>query len=297
MITRTTNQALARNAQQNLQASMSRMAKLQEQVSTSSAITRPSDNPAGTADALKVRAEIRANTQYSSNIGDAKGWLATVDSALDNTTDLLTRVKDLALRGASAGLSPANKDAIAAELDGLKQDLLREANTTYAGRSVFAGNSNASGAFTVDGASGAYTYNGSDTGVFRRIDGGSPVRVDADGAAVFGTGTGSVFALVDSLAADLRSGGDVSGYLAKIDDRANTVLSSRTEVGIRHATVLKSEDANLDHAVSLEARRSGIEDLDTAQVILDLKLQEVAYQTALSVTARALQPTLMDFLR
>ena len=297
MITRTTNQTLARNAQQNLQANMSRMAKLQEQVSTSSAITRPSDNPSGTADALKVRAEIRANTQYGSNIGDAKGWLTTVDSALDNTTDLLTRVKDLALRGASAGLSPANKDAIAAELDGLKKDLLREANTTYAGRSIFAGNSNAPAAFTGDGASGAYAYNGSDTGVFRRIDGGSPVRVDADGAAVFGTGSNSVFALVDSLAADLRSGGEVSGYLAKIDDRANTVLSRRTEVGIRHATVLKSEDANLDHAIGLEARRSGIEDLDTAQVILDLKLQEVAYQTALSVTARALQPTLMDFLR
>ena len=297
MITRTTNQTLARNAQQNLQANMSRMAKLQEQVSTSTAITRPSDNPAGTADALKVRSEIRANTQYSSNISDAKQWLATIDNALGNTTDVLTRVKDLALRGASAGLSPANKDAIAVELDSLKQDLLRQANTTYNGRSVFAGNSDAAGAFSVNGASGGYTYNGSSTGVIRRIDGGSPVRVDADGAAVFGTGAGSVFALVDSLAADLRSGTDISSRLGDIDDRANTVLSHRTEVGIRHATVLKSEDTNLEHSVSLEARRSGIEDLDTAQVILDLKLQEVAYQTALSVTARSLQPTLMDFLR
>lgn len=297
MITRTTNQTLARNAQYNLQANMSRMAKLQEQVSSSTAITRPSDNPAGTADALKVRAEIRANDQYTSNIGDAKGWLATVDSALDNTTDLLTRVKDLALRGASAGLSQANKDAIATELDGLKQDLLREANTTYSGRSIFAGNSDAAGAFTPD-AAGGYTYNGSPTSsVVRRIDGGNPVRVDADGAAVFGTGTGSVFALVDTLAAGLRAGTDVSGHLAAIDTRANTVLSRRTEVGIRHASVLKSEDANMEQGIALEARRSGIEDLDTAQVILDLKLQELSYQTALSVTARALQPTLMDFLR
>lgn len=297
MITRTTNQTLARNAQQNLQANMSRLAKLQEQVSSSTAITRPSDNPAGTVDALKVRAEIRANAQYSNNIVDAKGWLSTVDSALDSTTNLLTRVKDLALRGASAGLSQANKDAIATELDGLNQDLLRQANTTYNGRSVFAGNSDARAAFAKDPDSGAYTHNGSATGVLRRIDGGSPVRVDADGGAVFGTGATSVFELVHTLAADLRSGAEVSGRLQEIDDRANTVLSARTEVGIRHATVLKSADAQLNRAVSLEARRSGIEDLDTAQVILDLKLQEVAYQTALSVTARALQPTLMDFLR
>ncbi|MBP3037672.1 flagellar hook-associated protein FlgL [Arthrobacter sp. zg-ZUI100] len=295
MITRTTNQTLARNAQQNLQATMSRMAKLQEQVSTSTAITRPSDNPAGTADALQVRAEIRANTQYSSNISDADGWLTTVDSAMNNTTDLLRRIKDLALRGASAGLSPANKDAVAAELDGLKQDLLKEANTTFAGRSVFAGTSDAKAAVAVE--NGEYTFSGSSTGVLRRIDGGTPVRVDADGAAVFGTGANSVFALVDTLAADLRSGADVTGHLASIDARANTILSRHTEIGIRHASVLKARDTNLDQTVSLEARRSGIEDLDTAQVILDLKLQEVAYQTALSVTARSLQPTLMDFLR
>ncbi|WAP51681.1 flagellar hook-associated protein FlgL [Arthrobacter sp. ATA002] len=295
MITRTTNQTLARSAQQNLQANMSRMAKLQEQVSSSTAITRPSDNPAGTADALKVRAEIRANAQYSSNISDADGWLTTVDSALDNTTDLLRRIKDLALRGASAGLSPANKDAVASELEGLKQDLLKEANTTFAGRNVFAGNSDAKGAFTVEGSE--YVHHGTGTGVMRRVDGGAPVRVDADGAAVFGTGPASVFALVDSLAKDLRSGADLTEHLVAIDARANTVLSRHTEVGVRHAGVLKARDTNLDQTVSLEARRSGIEDLDTAKVILDLKLQELSYQTALSVTARALQPTLMDFLR
>jgi flagellar hook-associated protein 3 FlgL len=48
---------------------------------------------------------------------------------------------------------------------------------------------------------------------------------------------------------------------------------------------------------SLEAQRAGAEDVDLAQVILDLKTQEVTYQSALAVTARVLQPTLMDFLR
>ena len=131
----------------------------------------------------------------------------------------------------------------------------------------------------------------------RRIDTGTPVRVDVDGRDIFGTGTDSVFALVGNLAADLRNGGDTSGRLTTIDESASAILSRHTEVGIRHASVLKAEKTNHDRSVNLETRRSGIEDLDTAKVILDLKLQEVAYQTALSVTARALQPTLMDFLR
>ena len=42
---------------------------------------------------------------------------------------------------------------------------------------------------------------------------------------------------------------------------------------------------------------AGLEDVDLSKVLLDLKTQDVNYQTAIAVTARVLQPTLMDFLR
>lgn len=293
MISRTTNQTLARTAQQNLQASMSRMAKLQEQASSSTAITRPSDDPTGTANSLKVRSEIRANAQYSSNVSDAEGWLSVTDQALSNTTGILGRIKDLALSASNGALSADNRKAIAVEMDGLKTDLLREANTTYLGRTVFAGTSDAGAAFS----DGSYAFTGTDAPTTRRLDSGTLMRVDTDGRNVFGTGDASVFKLVDDLSATLKSGGDISGYLGKIDAAANTVLVEHTGLGVRHSATLKAKDALLDESVSLEARRSGIEDLDTAKVILDMKLQEVAYQSALAVTARALQPTLMDFLR
>ena len=295
MITRTTNQTMARAAQQNLQASMSRMTKLQEQVSSSSAISRPSDDPGATASAHKVRAEIRANTQYASNLNDAEGWLSVTDTALSNTTAILNRVKDLTISAANGTLTQDNRKAIAVELTGLKSDLLREANTTYLGRTVFAGTSDAGAAFT--SINGSYTYTGNDAPTSRRLDSGTLMQVDTNGAAVFGTGDASVFALVDDLVAGLESGKDVSGFLGRIDAAANTVLVEHTGLGVRHSATLKAKDALLDQSVSLESRRSGIEDLDTAKVILDMKLQEVAYQSALSVTARALQPTLMDFLR
>ena len=298
MITRTTNATMARSAQANLQANISRLAKLQEQATTSAAITRPSDNPTGTADAMKVRAEIRANAQYKANISEAGGWLMTVDQALANTTDILRRVKDLAVSAGGAALSPTDRGAIATEIEGLKQDLLGQANTAYLGRTVFAGNSDAGHAFTAD----SYAYTGAtDAGkhgpVERRIDVHTSVRVDVDGTTVFGEGDSSVFKLLDDLAADLRGNGTGSALSADLDARINTVLTVHTEVGVRHARTLTAEEQNMEQAVALETRRSGIEDLDTAKVIMDLKLQEVAYQSALAVTARVLQPTLMDFLR
>ena len=296
MISRTTNQTMARTAQQNVQASMSRMAKLQEQVTSSSAIARPSDDPTGTANAMKVRAEIRANTQHAANVSDAEGWLSVTDGALANTNKILGRVKDLALSASTGTMSPTDRQAIATELEGLKTDLLREANTTYLGRTVFAGTSDTGKAFTQD-AAGTYDYSGSGTPTTRRLDSSTLMRVDTDGEAVFGKGENSVFRLVDDLVSDLKANKDSSGYLTKIDAAADTVLREHSALGVRHAATLKAKDTLADQSISLETRRSGIEDLDTAKVILDMKLQEVAYQSALAVTARALQPTLMDFLR
>lgn len=296
MISRTSNLTLTRNAQQNLQANISRLAKLQEQAQTSAAINRPSDNPSGTADALKVRGEIRANTAYKNNIGDANSWLATVDAAMSRTTEILTKIKDLAITAASATTTPASKAAIATEVEGLKADLLAQANTSHMGRNVFAGNSDAGAAVKVDSTvdPATYTFTGATDGpVTRRLDANTTVRVDASAQAVFG----DVFTKLDSLVTDLRANGDISKHLAGLDASRDTVLSQQTDVGIRHARVLKAEETNMEQAVSLETRRSGIEDLDTATVIMDLKLQELAYQSSLAVTAKVLQPTLMDFLR
>jgi flagellar hook-associated protein 3 FlgL len=293
MISRVTNRTLMTSAQHNLQTSMARLASLQSQASSQKAITKPSDDPSGTGDSLRVRAQQRAAEQYSRNVDSGNGWLTMGDSALTASEGILNRVRDLAVQGANEGtLTPATREAIASELEGLKTELLGQANTKYQGRSVFAGNSDAGTAFAAD-----YTFSGAaGSSVQRRIGADTTVRVDADGASLYGTGGNSAFALIDKVAADLRAGVSVSPHLDAIDDRINTVISGHAELGTRHAQILKAEESLMTLSGTLEAQRAGIEDVDLSKVLLDLKLQEVSYQTALSVTARVLQPTLMDFL-
>ena len=299
MIARVTTQTQMRSAQTNLQQNLARLAQLQEQATSLKAIARPSDDPARAADALTVRAEQRAVTQYGRNVENGDGWLSTANTALAETTDLLNQVRDLTVQGANDGaLSPAAKEAIAARLDGLTRNLLAQANAAYLGRSVFAGNSDAGVAFRDDSG---FTFTGTATAsVDRRIDAGTTVRVDADGAAIFGSTAAnplSIFALIGTIAADLRTGTNVGTHLAAVDSRMKTVLTAQTDVGVRQAQIQKAGEALVQHKGNLEAQRAGIEDVDLGQAILDLKLQEVTYQAALSVTARVLQPTLMDFLR
>jgi flagellar hook-associated protein 3 FlgL len=293
MVSRVTNQTLMTSAQRNLQASMTRLASLQSQASSQKAITKPSDDPSGTGDSLRVRAQQRAAEQYSRNVDSGNGWLTMGDSALSASEGILNRVRDLTVQGANeATLTPATREAIASELEGLKSELLGQANTKFQGRSVFAGNSDAGTAFSTD-----YSYNGAaGSAVQRRIGADSTVRVDADGAAIYGTGGDSAFALIDRVAADLRAGTSVNTHLDAIDDRIQTVIAGHAELGTRHAQILKAEESLMTLSGTLEAQRAGVEDVDLSKVLLDLKLQEVSYQTALSVTARVLQPTLMDFL-
>jgi len=296
MITRVTGQTQMRAAQANLQASAQKLALLQEQSTSLKTISRASDDPARAANALAVRAEQRATTQYARNAENGNGWLTTLDTALAAGTTILNRVRDLTVQGSNAGtMTPAAKEAIAVQIDGLKQDLLAQANATYLGRTVFAGNSDAGVVFAADGS---YT-GGTPSAVERRVGPDGTVRVDADGAAIFGTGTDSVFALLDDISADLRSTDPtvvVAARLAALDSHLTGVIAANAEVGARQARIETASASLVKLTGSLEAQRVELEDADLATVILDLKLQEVAYQSALSVTARVIQPTLMDFL-
>jgi flagellar hook-associated protein 3 FlgL len=299
MIGRMTNQQQLVSAQRNVQTSRALLTRLQEQASTGRAITRPSDDPSATASIMRVRAQQRASEQYGTNINDGTAWLSTVDDALSTSEDILREVRDLTLRGSNDGsMTPATRSAIAGELEGLRADLLEKANTTYLGRSVFAGSSSAGVAFDDSAhATAPYRFTGAaGASVQRRINDTESVRVDADGAAAFGTGASSVFALIDDIVTDLKAGTDISSRVAALDAHVTDLTTQHGVVGARYARLEQAKQNVLTQSIALEAQRAGLEDVDPAKAIIDLKSQEVTYQTALSVTARALQPTLLSYL-
>ncbi len=123
------------------------------------------------------------------------------------------------------------------------------------------------------------------------------MRADSDGVAAFGQGATSVFAVLDSIAGDLRAGVPVTGRLADIDASMQTMLGELAGVGTRYGQMVKAQASTQDTLAGLKAQLTGVEDIDFAAVIVQIKTQEVAYQAALGATARVLQPTLMDFLR
>jgi flagellar hook-associated protein 3 FlgL len=296
MLGRITSQQLLYGSQRNISAAKSQLAKLQDKASSGRAISTPSDDPTGTVAALQIRSQQRANAQYGSNIDDGLAWLGTVDGSLTSSENLLRQAIDLTVQGSNSGtMTPATREALANQLDGVRADLLGQANTKYLGRSVFAGNSDAPSAFDA-----TYSYNGSSgSTVQRRISGTETVTVSADGSAAFGAGGSSVFATIDTITAALRGGNDaaVRSGLDTLKTNLTTMGAEHAVVGGHYARLQQAKTTNGNAATSLETQRSGVEDADTAQVLVDLKTQELSYQTALAVTAQSIQPTLMSFLK
>jgi flagellar hook-associated protein 3 FlgL len=293
VITRVTTQMSMAAASARLQTGAARVAQLTEQAATLQAIQKPSDDPVGTASSMQVRKEQAAAAQYTRNANDAVAWLATTDSALSSVYSVLNSVRDLTVQAANSGtMSHTDRDAFITQFQSLQSDLEARANTTYGTRSVFAGASTAAAAY--DPATG---WAASGTDVTRRIGDGTTVRVDTAGADVFGTGASSVFGVLDSIVSDLQNGVNVNARINDVDGALGAVRGAQADVGVRHATALAAQDSLKTASVALENRRAGIEDVDLAKAVLDLQVQQTNYQAALAVTAKVLQPTLMDYLR
>ncbi|WP_311878763.1 flagellar hook-associated protein FlgL [Microbacterium forte] len=295
MIGRITSNTMTQQSLRTLQTNLADRERLQNQAASQRAFRSPSEDPAAAATALGVHGDQSRVAQFARNLSDGMAWVTTVDTALGASADLLNRARDLTAQGANSGaLSATARESIAQELESISAELLAKANTRVLGRSVFAGTSDAGGAFDAT----TFTFNGgTGDGVHRRISDNETVRVDFDGSQAFGEGADSAFALLNNIAADLRSGVEVGARLGDIDARLKDVNAARGTTGARQVQIERASAQNLSASIDLEARRTEVENVDSLEVLVRLQSAELVFQSALQVTARSLQTNLMEFLR
>lgn len=296
-VNRVTQSMMTERSLGNLQGSLTRLAGIQERLSTGRVINRPSDDPASAATAMRLRVGLAEQQQYARNAEDGLGWLNTIDSSLQGAGDQLRRARDLALQGVNGTTSAAGREALAAEVDQIRSGLLATANTTYLGRPVFGGTTTGTVAFAT--TAGAATYSGDGNPVNRTVADGVVLDVQLDGRQAFGPDGDNVFDHLTALAAALRSGdpaatGAAADVLTGDSARVTTALA---EVGTRTNRVELAATRAKDAEVGLANSLAEIENTDLPQAMVELQMQEVAYQAALAATARVLQPSLLDFLR
>jgi flagellar hook-associated protein 3 FlgL len=279
----------------NLQNNIARGGKIQQQLSSGKQISRPSDSPTGTISSMELRGESRVNTQYSRAAEDGLGWLDSAQATLGDSVSQVNRVRDLTVQGMNTGGNNSlSREAIAVEIENIKDSLIGLANTTYMDRPVFGGTTTGKVAYDASGV-----YQGDDGQVVRTVGSNSQVRVDANGPEAFGSGGTQIFTVLQDIADSLRAGDDAGlrSGLDNLDKAGNVLKSTLSDVGARYNRVTQMRDTAEDRLVTLKSQISDVEDIDLPQTIMEMQLQQTAYEAALAATAKVIQPSLIDYLR
>jgi len=301
-VNRVTQNLMTQRSVGSLQLGLGRLSKIQEQLSTGRILNRPSDSPADTASAMRMRASLADQQQYARNAQDGLGWLGQIDTTLSGMSDQLRRARDLALQGANSGaVGIAARDALATEVDQIREGLVSSANNSYLGRPVFGGITTGATAYVnvPDPAGDHVQYDGTPGQVLRVVGDGVVVDVQMAGPEAFGPDGASVFDQLDALSVALRTGDDagIQQGIKDLNASMDRVTSAMADVGTRYSRLEQAAQLASDTELSLTTSLSELENADLPKAMVDLQLQEVAYQAALATTARVLQPSLVDFLR
>ena len=276
-----------------LQNAAGRLAALQAKMSSGQQITKPSDDPSGTVEALALRGELRRNTQYASNANDAIAWLSAADTSYTQVVTQLQSARTLVVQGLNSGASSTGSTtAIANQIDQLRSSLINLANTQYNGRPIFGGTTAGSVAYDPSG-----NYVGDSGVVSRTVGAQQTVQINQTGPQVFGAAGSDVFSLLSTISNDLKTNPSaLSGDLTSLDAAINTVSGAQASEGAAYQRVQVAQGVQTQAGTALKTQLSTIQDIDLADMAVQVTTANTTYQAALQTTASIRQMSLLDFL-
>ena len=291
-----------RQSTDNFQDLKTQAAKLQEQISTGKKISAASDDPVAFSDLALLKARDLRLAQYKRNIDVARQTLTLEDTALQQASNLLTRVKELAISGSNDSLSPGDRQLVAIEVKGLEESLLQIANTLDSnGLPIFGGFS--SGKPFQRQVDDSIVYNGDANKTQQAVGDDAFVTVGFSGHEVFnrvpmGSGASkSVFEIVKAVGDALADG---KTPLTPNDDIAKAldhIIGQQAEVGSRLSLLDNAEQKLQDNQTATTAQISILQDTVIEEAVTELQKKLTTLEAAQSSFVKIAQLSLFNYLR
>lgn len=289
---RVTQMMLANNTLRNVSKSYDKLGTYQQQLATGKKIHRPSEDPVVAMKGMHYRTSLTEIEQFQRNLSEAYTWMENSESALGHTTSVLQRARELVVQAKNGTLGPEDRQAIAREIEQLKKDLVQVANTKVAGKYIFNGTKIEQAPVT-DGPPPTVNNNNDDFMV--EVAKGVKLKINVTPDNVFNQGLFNTLQQIESELATPT--GNLDNLLSQLDGHINDVLAERAELGARVNRLELVEQRLSEQQLIAKRMISDNEDADIEKIITELKSQESVHRAALSVGARIIQPTLVDFLR
>ena len=262
-----------------------------ERLSTGSRINSAKDDAAGLAISSRMTSQIRGLEVGIRNANDAISMLQTADGAMIEVTNMLQRMRELALQSSNGTTTEADRNYLNAEYANLISEMERIANNTqWNGRSILQGDANAAGDSTVKFQVGA--------------NGGQTVAVNFGDISQSGGTTFQAFsaaAATAAISAQSTASAITTGTAAvtAIDSAITAVNSQRATFGAAVNQLTYAIDNLASVKVNAEASRSRVLDADYAKETSELARTQIISQagTAMLAQANQLPQTVLSLLQ
>jgi flagellin len=253
------------NAQRSLMASGRELQTAMERLSSGKKINSAADDAAGFAIAESMTAQIRGLSMAAKNANDGLGMLKVIENATNDVTDILQRVRELAVQAASDTNSASDISNLQLEADSLIAEIDRiSSDTTYNGVAYLGSGAKSTDADPINIQVG---YNDGDVVSFKTYN-----------ISTSGTGTLSGLASFDI---------DGATALSLVSSAINTVAGYKAAWGAGQNR-LEYTVSNLMNVVEFTtAARSRIQDADFAVEAARLAKAQVLQQTGTAMLAQA----------
>jgi flagellar hook-associated protein 3 FlgL len=314
MSMRVTNSMVMRTALNGVFRAREQLSETQEQAASGLRVNRPSDDPPSASHATQLRGEGRAIDQYRRNIVQVRARLVTIEDAVSSAEDSIVRAREIAIQGANGTLDANGRRILAQEIETIFDEMVAAGNARNSGGWVFGGTANgvpsfiSSGPFVSGSPPPTVAFGGNSTEIAVAIDEGRRATATLDGRRVFmGDADGNglpdpghedAFAVLAELwrALDTDDQAAVAATLDRLDRTQLQFSLELAHVGAASQQIDGADDRLDLEKISVTRSLSDAEDADMEDVFSRLVAQETALQAALETTARAVQPSLLDFL-
>ena len=259
-------------AQKNLGRSQLALERSLDRLSSGLRITRASDDAAGLAISETLRAQIRGLKQAERNANDGIAIIQPAAGALNESSSLLIRMRELGVQSASSGsISNTERSFLQNEFSSLQSEITRiSLSTQFGGRTLLDG--------SLSGTANAVQFQ---VGLFNNS---AVARISLS----LGNSTSralNVEAGSGGIAISTAAAAQVS--LAAIDSAITTVASLRGELGAAQNRLQSTINALQSSTENLSAANSRIRDVDVAAETAALVRAQVLQQAGIAVLAQA----------
>ncbi len=254
----------ALNAHRSMSTNTAAAGKSMEKLSSGLRINRAGDDAAGLSISEKMRGQIRGLEQASRNSQDGISMLQTAEGALNETHNILQRMRELAVQASNDTNVTTDRNAIKEELGALTEEIDRIAkNTEFNTQAMF---SNATTAVTFQVGANC----------------GQQISVTF-------CNMGSTSLKVNAISGEVSSTADATAAICTINDAITAVSKERSKLGAVQNR-LEHTIANLNNASeNLTAAESRVRDVDMAKEMMNFSKNNILQQAAQAMLAQANQ--------